>query len=132
MLSVSKNRDIFFPSGGKGWEREEKYMRPEGSEECTDQSQAFSVCRARGAWSAEASGDTTLLCECEESCVLGGGEGPGLLEENVCFRVCVAKAEECNGEVYFGYFFNLFDASGRDATGVREGGPQIIDPLQDP
>lgn len=76
-------------------------MRPEGSQACTTQSQAFAVCRARGAWSAEASGDSTLLCEREESCVLGGGEGSGLLEEEVCFWICVAKAEECGGGVYF-------------------------------
>lgn len=30
----------------------------------------------------------------EGSCVIGGGEGPGPLEEKGCFRVCVAKAEE--------------------------------------
>lgn len=99
-------------------------MRPEGSQECTAQSQAFAVCRARGAWSTEASGDSTLLCEREESCVLGGGEGSGLPEEEVCFWMCVAKAEECGGGFYCCCYFNLFDASGRDAAGRGWGSPR--------
>lgn len=31
------------------------------------------------------------------------------------------------GGVCFGYFFNPFAASGRDAAGVRERGPQITE-----
>ena len=70
--------------------------RPESGRCCVRSERSL---ERRGLWGHP------LLCEHAGSCVLGGGEGSGLLEEKVCFHVCVAEAEECDGGVYFGYFF---------------------------